>query len=84
MGAPRILVGELPVVGAGVHAPLGLAVAAAGAAVEAEAVDLDLGLVEARLVSALAALIDGQVGDHLLVGAAVLGIPGAGSAGRLP
>ena len=76
VGAPGVLVGELEVVGAGVHAPLGLAHAAAGAAVQAEAVDLDLALVEARLVAALAVLVHGQVGDGLLVGAAVGRVPG--------
>ena len=76
MGAPRILVRVLEVVGAGVHAPLGLPDAAAPATVQAQAVDLDLALVEAGLVTALAALIDGQVGDGLLVGPTVGRVPG--------
>ena len=74
VGAPGVLVGVGPAGGAGEVAPLGLAQAAA-CAVEAQAVDGDVVLVEAGFVAAFAAFVHGQVGDGLLVAAAVLGVP---------
>ena len=64
--APRVLVRVGPAGGVGEVAPLGLAGGVA-AAVEAQAVDGHVVLVEAGLVPALAVLVNGQVGDDLLV-----------------
>ena len=57
-------VGAVHPVAAGVHAVLGLPVAAAGP-VQAEAVGLHVGLVEAGLVAVHAVGVDGQLGDRL-------------------
>ena len=84
VGAPRVLVGVIASCSTPVYMLHWVCpTAAARTAVEAQAVHLDLGLVEARLVSALAALIHRQMGDHLFVRSAVVGIPLADSAGRL-
>ena len=73
--APRVLVGGLPARAAGERRPLRLAPATAAGALGGEAVRLDVGLVEARLVTPDALRVDGEMRDELLERAAVLGVP---------
>src|SRR5213076_3377268 len=63
---PGVLVGRLPAGAAGERRPLGLAPATAAGPVAGQPVDLDVVLAEARLVTALAVGVHGQVGDDLL------------------
>ena len=73
--APQRLVGDLPAVGGGEGRPLSLPGGAPACLGDAQAVDGDVVLVEARFVAAHPVLIDGQVRDEVFEAAAVLGVP---------
>ena len=73
--APRVLVEQLEAEAGGEAGPGRLAVGQA-AGVEAEPVGLDVVGVEARLVAALARVVDGELGHDLLEAAAVVRVPG--------